>query len=49
MKLVEKCQNPFKEKKCNSSEVILYITGDHLPICKGCWAEISTGDFEWSE
>ena len=49
MSLVEKCCNPFLKKKCNSTEVILYITADHLPICKSCWSEIADKDYVWDE
>lgn len=45
----EKCANPFQKKKCGNTDIVVYLTGDEIPICQKCWKEIADTDWEWDE
>jgi hypothetical protein len=46
---LEHCKNPWKNSKCKSENIKLYILfkGEKLPICKQCWGRIADKDVEW--
>jgi len=45
----EVCQNPWKRKKCNRTDIAVYIyyKGRMLPICNTCWRQIARTNREW--
>ena len=48
----EICENPFRKRKCENTDIQLYIIyKDHkLPVCRKCWIQLSEGrykDKEW--
>ncbi len=49
--MIEKCQNPFRKRKCGRTDIELYIwyKGEKLPICRKCWKKIADSDLEWGE
>jgi len=49
----EKCTNPFRKRKCGSTNIKLYIVIKKVtyPICEECWTQLCEGrykDKEWS-
>jgi hypothetical protein len=43
----ERCANPFSKKKCGDTDIVLYITGTRIPICRSCAKKIDESDIEW--
>ena len=45
----EVCMNPWKRKKCGSTDIAVYILykGRIIPICSKCWLEIAKSSREW--
>jgi hypothetical protein len=45
----ETCQNPFRKRKCENTDIQLYIVikGETIPICHNCWNRIADSNYEW--
>ena len=45
---VETCKNPWNGV-CENMDIVLYIfrKNEKVPICRECWREIASKDFEW--
>jgi len=49
--MIERCLNPFRKRRCDSTDIELYIKykGERRPICRKCWKKIADSDKEWGE
>ena len=45
----EVCQNPFRKRRCNRTDIVLLLMHNHeqLPICSLCWKKLS--EMDWHE
>jgi len=44
----ETCKNPFRKRRCDNTDIELYIIDSRIPICHNCWKKISGSDIEWN-